>query len=84
MISPSEITQELTLVKSTSLFDFWENNKRALNKPFWYRNEDGSLSFDFIREEYPSKEELLKNIQAGRIYIRKPDSTMNVTEKYNG
>ncbi len=80
MNTPKEVIQELHLVKCETIKDFFdiEAGKRKMMMPYWYRNNDGTMAFNFINDR-TQKDPLLSDIRSGRIYIRKLGSTMKVT-----
>lgn len=80
---PHTVVHELVLVQSQTLKDFFdmEKGKRIMMIPYWIRLPDGTLWFEFINERTDGKE-LLNDIKAGIIYIRKEGSTMKVTQTF--
>lgn len=76
-----QVVQELQLIRvnHVSVFIDREKGERKMMMPYWYRNDDGSMSFDYINTR-TDKTQLKKEIAEGRIYIRKPESTMKVIE----
>ncbi len=65
-VHPKTVVQELVLVQSETLKDFFdvEKSKRIMMTPYWTRLPDGTMWFDYINER-TNGDELLKHIRAG-------------------
>lgn len=76
-----QVQQDLNLIRvnTVQVFIDFTRQQRKMMMPYWYRNNDGTMAFDYINSR-TDKDQLKKEIAEGRIYIRKPGSTMKVTE----